>query len=1402
MNDGLHAPTAVTKLSTLPSTGERFIPGLGGMIELEHRHRYLFARQVCAGKVVLDIACGEGYGSSMLAQAARSVIGVDIAEEAIAHARKHYSAANLGFKVGDCAAIPVADASVDVVVSFETIEHHDQHEEMMGEIRRVLRPGGLLILSSPERFEYSERPGTKNDFHVHELYRDEFVDLVGRYFSHLDIYDQKVIFGSTILAEQQATHAVSGHADSLHEVSRGLVRPLFLIAVASDTAIPPLDTGVFEQELKDSSEWKWWMQTVQERDVRIRQLDAQVEGMQRSIEDRSGGSTKAAEAESAREALSLQLLEAERQRTRTEQQRHELIAQVLDLEGRVAGLQDELVQRQGALDREIALRSSEAQQRLEAREKELDRQFAGRREELQKTFETHAAELEMARRDSEDALKAEAARREGHLQAEFAVQRKALRATWQEREEKLVAEIQNRKVVFESRLRSERDELATLRQRLADVENERVRKSGQHSDVVALLASSEAERVAVVEQLAVLREAVSEAESVAEDLRDELIPLHHYAAKLQWVLSVTEHTLEKTRTQAVASQELLEAQAQLRDALYRSTSWRITAPLRYAKKVMQKTARLPRVGSRAFVRVLRMAYRRTPADASVKVPAKDAFFRVFGFALRGTAMHDDWLRFGAARSAASSGQPSASSVSPARASAAASAAEPSNPFAEVALSEQMERQQHRLEAARGEIESIPQLVEEVTVMTEPETRAPTYSAAGAPLWVADGTREWLDLETMREGIASFEAARLQAIVPAPVAMVSLAGQDPATAAESLVFASHAKPTVTILIPVYNKIGMTLECLTSIAKARCEVAFEVLVADDASTDATATVLDRIPNIKVRRNANNLHFLRNCNASLPMVEGEYVVFLNNDVQVQDWWLDEMLSTFGTQPRAGAVGPKILYPSGHLQEAGVAFNADMTVDMVGLNDDPQLPRFNYVRRVDYCSGACLMVPTQLLKALDGFSEEFAPAYCEDGDLCLRIRQRGLFVYYVPQATVVHRLSATTAAENLDVKRRMVAKNLVTFAEKWQGVVERQADVRAIAFYLPQYYPFPENDRWWGKGFTEWTNVTKAQPNFVGHYQPHLPADLGYYDLRLAQAMEDQAALARRYGLGGFCFYYYWFAGKRLLDLPVERLLDSGKPSYPFCLCWANENWTRRWDGQETHVLMAQSHTDSDDEAVIKDLIRFFRSPDYIRIDDRPLVVVYRVTLFPDFAKTAARWRHTCRAEGIGEIYIAMVESFELVATETHPSRYGCDATIEFPPQGLAEAIPTSGALVNPDFTGTSVDYRTLAMRYANRPLPAYTRFRGAMPGWDNTPRRQNNSYCIEHATPGGFQAWLEHIVDDTRKQHFGDERIVFINAWNEWAEGAHLEPDRRFGHTHLEALRNAKDRRSLLRMHRYVL
>jgi GT2 family glycosyltransferase len=664
-------------------------------------------------------------------------------------------------------------------------------------------------------------------------------------------------------------------------------------------------------------------------------------------------------------------------------------------------------------------------------------------------------------------------------------------------------------------------------------------------------------------------------------------------------------------------------------------------------------------------------------------------------------------------------------------------------------------------------------------------------AAAPALPAPDGHWEWADHDAVAHAISATRSEHLQGFVPRALALLKVEDTETAAAIEALRLPPPpAAPEVSIIIPVFNHLALTLECLQSIAQnTAATVSYEVILADDASSPEVSAALARIRNVRHQRNPENLGFLRNCNAALPLARGRWVLFLNNDVQVPSGWLQALRAVFERSDKVGIVGPAFVYPSGHLQEAGGAFRADGTALMVGINDDPELPAYSFPRRVDYVSGACLMIRHDLLRQLGGFSEEFLPCYCEDSDLCLRAQEAGYEVVVEPRVHVVHHLSRTTGTIEQGFKMRAATRNIARLAARHAERLAA-AQPRVLAFYLPQFHPIPENDLWWGEGFTEWSNVSKARPNYPGHYQPRLPADLGYYDLRLNEVLQQQAALARRYGIDGFVFYYYWFNGKRVLETPIERMLQLGKPDFPFCLCWANENWTRRWDGRDRDLLLQQAHSPADDLRVIADMARYLRDPRNIRIGGRPLLLIYRVTLFPDFAATARRWREWCREAGIGEIYLAMVESFELVSAGVQPAKFGCDAAVEFPPQGLADLSDPPQPLLNPEFSGRAADYPQLAVRYAAREWPAYPRFKGVMPGWDNTARRQNDGLAFARATPGAFQAWLTDALDQTVRHHHGDERLVFVNAWNEWAEGAYLEPDRRFGHDFLAAVRNARD------------
>ena len=365
-------------------------------------------------------------------------------------------------------------------------------------------------------------------------------------------------------------------------------------------------------------------------------------------------------------------------------------------------------------------------------------------------------------------------------------------------------------------------------------------------------------------------------------------------------------------------------------------------------------------------------------------------------------------------------------------------------------------------------------------------------------------------------------------------------------------------------------------------------------------------------------------------------------------------------------------------------------------------------------------------------------------------------------------------------------------------QSKVRRSPNLRAIAFYLPQFHPIPENDEWWGQGFTEWRNVAKARPLFPGHYQPHVPADLGFYDLRLPDTREAQAELAQQYGIHGFCYYHYWFNGSRILERPFAEVLSSGKPDFPFCLCWANENWTRIWDGGAQQILLEQNCSAEDDLAHIRALIPAFADARYIRIDGRPVFLVYRTELLPEPARTAEIWRREVSAVGLGDLYLVRVENF---VSGVDPKKIGFDAAVEFAPNGvnvgkvkfrgpIHRFLATLGLLPRIYIDGKVINYRALMLAMLAKADPRFKRFRCVTPKWDNTARRQSGAHIYVGSTPQLYGAWLAEIATQTVENFSLEERFIFINAWNEWAEGCHLEPDLNWGRQYLEATKAALD------------
>jgi hypothetical protein len=335
-------------------------------------------------------------------------------------------------------------------------------------------------------------------------------------------------------------------------------------------------------------------------------------------------------------------------------------------------------------------------------------------------------------------------------------------------------------------------------------------------------------------------------------------------------------------------------------------------------------------------------------------------------------------------------------------------------------------------------------------------------------------------------------------------------------------------------------------------------------------------------------------------------------------------------------------------------------------------------------------------------------------------------------------------------------------------------------IAFYLPQFHPIPENDGWYGEGFTEWRNVVQAKPLFEGHYQPHIPKDFGFYDLRVPEVRESQARAALDHGIDAFCYYHYWFEGHRPLKRVIDEVLEYGSPNIPFCLAWANENWSRHWDASGHEVLLRQNYSREDDEEHGQFLLKAMSHPLYLRVDGRPVLFIYRIQAMPDPAATLRRWRELWAAGGIDDVHIV---KFETHGDHKDPAQYGANAAAQFLPHGTIELVPKL-TIPAADPGNQIYKYDDVVRAYLAADQPDWQRYECVVPMWDNAPRRGDGKTLLLYgSTPEKYQDWLSKVHDRTP-----DNGMVLINAWNEWAEGAHLEPDLRHGRAYLAATARA--------------
>ena len=364
--------------------------------------------------------------------------------------------------------------------------------------------------------------------------------------------------------------------------------------------------------------------------------------------------------------------------------------------------------------------------------------------------------------------------------------------------------------------------------------------------------------------------------------------------------------------------------------------------------------------------------------------------------------------------------------------------------------------------------------------------------------------------------------------------------------------------------------------------------------------------------------------------------------------------------------------------------------------------------------------------------------------------------------------------------------SSNYSSYVKKSDRYFEREeGDIKLIAFYLPQFHNTKENDKWWGNGFTEWNNVTRAIPQIKGQYQPQLPDELGFYDLSHNDIFYKQIELAKKYGVYGFCFHYYWFSGKKLLEKPIYNYLNDKNLDFPFMLCWANEPWTRAWDGTEKEVLMPQSFQKEDYIKFIEDIMPFFNDERYIKINNCPILIIYRPQYFPKEAMDAAIevWRDYVTLNGFNDLYLINAESHDFDSNNKYKN---FDASVQFFSHKMSKNLhrDRNAVILNPEFKGGVYDLENFVKEKTYLEDFNYILYRTVLPSWDNTARTMSNATIFNNSSPELYKEWLGNIIEYTKKNYPQKNQFAFLHSWNEWAEGAHLEPDKKYGFAYLEA------------------
>lgn len=373
--------------------------------------------------------------------------------------------------------------------------------------------------------------------------------------------------------------------------------------------------------------------------------------------------------------------------------------------------------------------------------------------------------------------------------------------------------------------------------------------------------------------------------------------------------------------------------------------------------------------------------------------------------------------------------------------------------------------------------------------------------------------------------------------------------------------------------------------------------------------------------------------------------------------------------------------------------------------------------------------------------------------------------------------------------------------FVHESKETHKNNSSVKLISWYLPQFHDFNENVKWFGKGFSEWSNTSKTVPQYTGHWQPHIPIDVGFYNLETTSVMKRQIELAKQYGIYGFGFYYYWFSGKKLMEKPIQNFLADKSLDMPFFFFWANEHWTKLWgDGQMNKILFKQELLDGDDEKFMTDILPYMKDERYIKINNKPVLVIYHTEIYEyeRYIKFVNKINEIAKQNGFNGIYLMTPIRAEMDKNHLNKvlDKYRLDALFEFVPMGFRDLftrIPKK--IMNKKFDGAVFNVEKFIKNksyFYNTDCKKL--FKGCFSAWDNTARKCYNGASIFPNTPDNYKIWLKDIITWTKEKYPENEQFVFINAWNEWAEGAHLEPDNKYGYAYLQVTKEALEESSL--------